>query len=141
MINQVSVFVQNTQGRLASALQFLADANIDIRALSLADTTDFGILRLIVSDSQKAVEVLKANNRIVNETPVIAVAIDDQPGGLAKVTNLLSENNIDIQYMYAFVGSKKGAYVVLKVDDPDQVTKFLVKNNITVLSQEDIKDL
>lgn len=141
MINQVSVFVQNTQGRLASALQFLADANIDIRALSLADTTDFGILRLIVSDSQKAVEVLKANNRIVNETPVIAVAIDDQPGGLAKVTNLLSENNIDIQYMYAFVGSKKGAYVVLKVDDPDQVTKFLVKNNIPVLSQEDIKDL
>ena len=141
MINQVSVFVQNTQGRLASALQFLADANIDIRALSLADTTDFGILRLIVSDSQKAVEVLKANNRIVNETPVIAVAIDDQPGGLAKVTNLLSENNIDIQYMYAFVGSKKGAYVVLKVDDPDQVTKFLVKNNIPVLIQEDIKDL
>lgn len=140
MIRQLSVFVQNTPGRLAQSIEFLANANIDIHALSLADTTDFGILRLIVNKTDLAYDVLKQNGRIVNITPVIAVSLDNQPGGLAKVTTLLSENGYDIQYMYAFVGSsKEGAYVVLKVENPEEVSEFLEKNQIVCLSDEDIE--
>lgn len=141
MINQLSIFVQNTSGRLASALEYLAEANIDIRALSLADTTDFGILRIIVNDTEKAMNVLKEHNRIVNITPVVAVALDDKPGGLAKITNIISNNHFNIDYMYAFVSSyKNGAYVVLKVDNPEDVTKLLNDNDIQTLTEQDIQN-
>lgn len=141
MINQLSIFVQNTSGRLASALEYLAEANIDIRALSLADTTDFGILRIIVNDTKKAMNVLKEHNRIVNITPVVAVALDDKPGGLAKITNIISNNHFNIDYMYAFVSSyKSGAYVVLKVDNPEDVTKLLNENDIQTLTEQDIQN-
>ena len=142
MINQVSVFIQNSSGRLAAAAQFLADANIDIRALSLADTTDFGILRMIVNDTDKAVKVLKENNRIVNITPVLRVKLPDKPGSLALITKLLSDNEIDIQYMYAFVSaSNDGAYMVIKVENPDAAVELLNKNNIALLEEKDIQNI
>ncbi len=103
IIDQISVFLENKAGRLSEVTSLLANSNISIRALSLADTSDFGILRLIVDDSKRATEILKANNITVRSSQVLAIDIDDTPGGLHKVLEHLSANDINIEYMYAFV--------------------------------------
>src|SRR3974377_1387822 len=103
-VKQISVFLENKSGRLAGVTKALGDNNINIRALSIADTTDFGILRLIVSDPEKAVNILKAEDFTVSETSIIAVQIPDNPGGLAGILQILDGSKINIEYMYAFVG-------------------------------------
>lgn len=138
-IKQLSVFVENTQGRLADITAKLAEANIDIRALSLADTTDFGILRLIVDKPEEAVLILKESGLTVSLTNVIAIGIDDTPGGFAKAVRVLANSDISIEYLYAFVSrSDNLAYVILRVEDNDKAVKVLTDGGIPVVGQEDI---
>lgn len=126
MIKQISIFVENKFGRLSSIIEVLGKNNIDISALSIADTTDFGILRIIVDKPEEAVIVLKEHGVAVKCTDVIAVTIDDTPGGLSKVLAKLTENNITIDYMYAFVGKKEGkALMVVKTDKMEESEKIL----------------
>ena len=138
-IKQLSVFVENTQGRLADITAKIAQANIDIRALSLADTTDFGILRLIVDKPEEAVLILKESGLTVSLTNVIAIGIDDTPGGFAKAVRVLANSDISIEYLYAFVSrSDNLAYVILRVEDNDKAVKVLTQGGIPVVGQEDI---
>ena len=126
LIKQVSVFIENKVGNLEEVIDAIAENDIDIYALSLADTTDFGILRMIVSDPDKAKAVLKAKGLIVKRTEVIAVTVEDKPGGLTKTLDKMRDNEINIEYMYAFIGkNEKGATVVMKVDKPDEAVKIL----------------
>ena len=126
LIKQVSVFIENKVGNLEEVIDAIAENDIEIYALSLADTTDFGILRMIVSDPDKAKAVLKEKGLIVKRTEVIAVTVEDKPGGLTKTLDKMRDNEINIEYMYAFIGkNEKGATVVMKVDKPDEAVKIL----------------
>jgi len=141
-IKQLSVFIENKKGRLAEVTGILRDNNINIRALSLADTSDFGILRIIVDDPDKAKEVLKDKEFVVKESDVLAIEIEDKPGGLSKVLDVLSSNDIDIAYMYAFVEKKEtNAIVIFKVSDNDKTVDVLKNNGISVVSHNIIKEL
>lgn len=138
-VKQISIFLENKSGRLAEVTKVLGDNDINIRALSIADTTDFGILRLIVNHPEKVGKILKEQNFTVSETEVIAVQVPDQPGGLAGILGLLENNSINIEYMYAFV-EKSGmdAVVVFRVENIDRAIDFLQKNGITLLSEREI---
>ncbi len=141
-IKQLSVFVPNKAGELVKITDALDKANIDIRAMSIADTQDFGILRLIVSDIDKAKEKLEESECFASTTDVVAVEISDEPGALGKVLRLLSDNGVSIDYMYAFIAvSKKGAYVVLRVEDNDKAEKTLVDNGVKIITDDDIAKL
>ncbi len=141
-IKQISVFIENQQGRLADIAEVIAEKGIDIRALSLADTTNFGILRLIVNKPYEAEEALKKAGYTVSLTAVIAIGIDDQPGGLAKALRVLSDHDISIEYLYAFISKKEGrASVILRVDDGDRAVEILTGNGIQFLSDQDITDM
>ena len=133
-ILQISVFIENQSGRLYEVTNLLGENNINIRALSLADTSDFGILRLIVNDPQKAHTLLKENGFTVGRTEVIAVEVPDKPGGLASVLKVLNENNINVEYMYAFVEmSGDCAVMIFRFDETDKALKVLSKNNIVTI--------
>lgn len=142
-IKQLSVFVENKEGRLADITAAIADAGVDIRALSLADTTDFGILRLIVNNPDKAVDVLHTAGLTVALTDVIAIGIPDSPGGFAKAIRLLSDAGISVEYLYAFVNrvDESTAYVILRVEDNDHAVDVLKAGGIPVLSAADIYDM
>lgn len=141
-IQQISVFVENKSGRLAEITEALAAANVDIRAVSIADTSDFGILRLIVNKPKEAVEALKAAGLTVSLTSVIAMGIDDQPGEFAKAMRVLADNQIGVEYIYAFVSREHGkAFVILRVDDSERAVNMLRENGITILGAEEIYDL
>jgi len=142
LIKQISVFLENKSGRLAEVTQVLGQNNIDISALSIADTTDFGILRLIVSNPDKAEKVLKDNEFTVSCTNVIAIGVEDKPGGLYKALSVLEKNKIGIEYMYAFVGkSSEEALVIIRVDESDKAIDILAKNKIKVLSSNFVYNL
>ncbi|WP_010243500.1 ACT domain-containing protein [Acetivibrio cellulolyticus] len=142
LIKQISVFLENKSGRLAEVTQVLGQNNIDISALSIADTTDFGILRLIVNNPDKAEKVLKDNEFTVSSTNVIAIAVEDKPGGLSKALSLLDKQAIGIEYMYAFVGKTSDeAMVIIRVDETDKAIDALVKSGIKVLSSESVYKL
>ena len=133
-IKQLSVLVDNKKGALADITDLLAKADVDLRAMSIADTQDYGILRLIVSDINKAVEVLTATEVIATITEVIAVAIDDRPGGLARVLRVLADNHINMEYLHAFTAaSRDHAYVVFRVEDNAAAEKVLTDNGIPLL--------
>lgn len=140
ILKQVSIFIENKSGRLAEVTRVMADNDIDISALSIADTTDFGILRLIVSKPDKAVRVLDENGFTVGITDVIAVAVDDRPGGLYHVLETLENEKIDIEYMYAFIGNTASgrAMVILRVEDPATAADTLKKMGIDVMPSSDI---
>lgn len=141
-IKQLSIFVENKKGSLVEIYETLSRAQVDIRAMSIADTQDFGILRLIVSDVEKASEALKQANCIVSVTDVIGVAVTDQAGSLAKVVRLLTDNDVNIEYMYAFITvSKQFAYVVFRVADNNAATALLEENGVTMVTEEDIINL
>jgi hypothetical protein len=140
-INQVSVFLENKPGQLSEPIRALADAGISILTLSLADTQQFGIMRLIVKDWQKACEVLKASGAVVKTTEVVAVEVADRPGGLADVLEAIESQDVNIEYMYAFTfrrGDK--AVLVFRFDDPDSAISLLRKNGINVIGQVEIYD-
>jgi hypothetical protein len=140
VVEQISVFLENETGGLADVLDVLARRGVDLRALSLADDPDFGILRLIVNDTEAAVEGLKAGGFTVRRTPVVAVQVPDRPGGLAGIVNAL--RGIDIEYMYAFVQkSGEHAFVVIRFDEPDAAVAALRKAGATLLDAADVRRL
>ena len=142
MVNQISVFVQNEKGALVEVLNTLAAANIEIRALSIADTKDFGILRIITANNDKAALALAEAGFISTVTPVIAVCTSDRPGGLAAEIKVLSDKEINVEYLYAFVAkSGKEAYVVIRVDDNEGAEAALKAAGVTLLSGDDIAKL
>ncbi|MBR4910785.1 MAG: ACT domain-containing protein [Clostridia bacterium] len=142
-IKQLSVFVENKQGALSKITSLLFENNINMRAVSIADTQDFGILRMIVDDIDKAAEALKNNNTIYKINNVIGVELTDKPGSLATVLEILTENGINVEYMYAFVtpGNRDSAYLVLRARHNDRAEQVLKDNNIKMLSEEDIQSI
>ncbi len=139
LVEQISVFLENKSGRLAEVARILADNNIDICALSIADTTDFGILRLIVNKPKEAEKALSEHEFTVSCTKVIAIGVEDKPGGLAKALDILQENAISIEYMYAFVGKTGNeAFVILRVENPDEAIQTLKNCDIKILPSEKI---
>ncbi|MGB9731380.1 MULTISPECIES: ACT domain-containing protein [Calditerrivibrio] len=133
-ITQISVFIENKSGRLFEICDLLGKNNLNIRALSLADTSDFGILRLIVNDPEKAFTLLKQKGFTVGKTEVIAVEVPDVPGGLASVLNVLSANDVNVEYMYAFVEkSSDFAVMIFRFDEVDRALDALEKNGIKTI--------
>jgi len=138
-VKQISVFLENQAGRLAQVTRVLGDNDINIRAMSLADTDDYGILRIIVSDPDAAIQVLKEAGFTGNTTDVIAVEVKDQPGGLANILEILQQANINIEYLYAFVQkASNAALVVFRVEQIDQAIEALRKNNINLLPDNEV---
>lgn len=140
-IRQLSVFVQNEAGRLQEITDCLYLNNIDIRALSIAETQEFGILRLIVDDIDKAVAALQEEGYVVKITEVIGCKLEDRPGGLAKIVKVISEIGVNMEYMYAFLTKTDSAYLVLRVEDNEAVEKALQERNIPLLKEEDVTAL
>lgn len=141
-IKQISVFLENKAGRLADVTRILAENNININALSIADTAEFGILRLIVNEPEKVVKVLDEDGFAVSTTDVIAIAVEDRPGGLSIALRHLGDEDIDIEYIYAFVGKKSGkALVILKVEDWRKASELLESKGIKVLSEEEAREI
>ncbi len=139
LIKQLSVFTENRPGGLAPIIETLGKNNIDISALSLADTSEYGILRLIVNDPDLAVSVLRETGIIVKITDVLAIAMDDTPGGLSKVLEVFVKNNINVDYMYAFVGTvNKKALMVVKVSDAKTASQVLDDAGISTAEAKDI---
>ena len=139
-IKQLSVFVQNESGRLYDISRTLADNNVNIRALSIAETKEFGILRLIVDDIDTAKKSLEDAGNIVKVTEVIGTKIEDKPGGLASILEVVKEIGVSMEYMYAFLTTDT-PYLVLRVNDNEAVEKALYDAGIYTLNPEDIKDM
>ncbi|MBE6560297.1 MAG: hypothetical protein E7662_04160 [Ruminococcaceae bacterium] len=141
-IRQLSVFVENQKGALAGVLHTISDAGIELRALSIADTSDFGILRVITSDNSRAALALSENGAVCSVTDVVAACADDKPGGLAALLTILSEAGIDVEYVYAFVAQTgKHAWVVLRVSDNAAAEKVLTDAGITLLNDADVANI
>ena len=138
-VNQISVFLENRAGQLAEVTGVLAGSGIDLRALSIAETADYGILRMIVNDADKATSILLENGYIITKTPVLVVAVPDQPGGVAPVLATLAEGNIDIEYMYSLFTHVEGrAYMVFRVNDEERFAALLKTHGITICSSEEL---
>ncbi|MDR0663857.1 MAG: amino acid-binding protein [Spirochaetaceae bacterium] len=135
-IKQISVFLENNSGRLAEVTKCLAEAKINLRAISIADTADFGILRIIVDKQAEAVKTLNAAGFTTRETDVLAVEISDTPGALAAVIELFRETKVNIEYLYASLeGSQGKAVVLFKLNDPDAGLKIIRESGVTLLEQ------
>ena len=138
-VEQIAVFLENKSGRLAEITAKLAEENVNIRALSVADTADFGILRLIVDDVEKAKATLKANGFTMGVTNVIAVEVADKTGGLAGVLKTIEEEKLNVEYMYAFVNkARENAILIFRFDETDKAIESLQRTGYTILSGEDI---
>ncbi|MEN8212689.1 MAG: ACT domain-containing protein [Thermodesulfobacteriota bacterium] len=141
-VEQISIFIENKEGRLAEVTAILRDANVNIRALSLADTTDFGVLRLVVNNNDKAEEALKKEGFTVGRTKVMAVEIEDEPGGLNKVLDPLCENEVNVEYMYAFANPQcENAIMMFRFNDYDRAFEILGQKNIKVFTKQEITKL
>ena len=139
-ITQVSVFLENKKGRLLEVCKLLGKNNINIRALNVAESEGFGVLRIVVDKSQEAVDVLKKNDLVANLTEVVAVEVEDRPGGLAKILEILSKNNINVEYMYGFVEKhSSNALMVFRFEEPDKAAKILLDNGIKVVKQAELQ--
>ena len=139
VVKQISVFIENKEGRMKKAINTLAQENINIRALSIADTTKYGILRLIVSDNEKAIEALEKDGFIVRENDVIIVAVPDEPNGLNTTLAIFDEKGINL---YAFVSSKtEKAIVVMRLKHMDEAIALLKDSDAHILEKKDIEDL
>ncbi len=142
MAKQISIFLENKAGRLAHVTRVLGDAQINIRAMSIADTSDFGILRLIVNEPQKAYQVLKEKAFTVSETEVIAVQIPDTPGSLATVLEQMTAEGLNIEYLYAFLGSNEGdAIVIFRVEDIPKAKEVFTRKGICFIEEERLYEL
>lgn len=133
-VEQISIFIENKSGRLAEVSRILGDAEVNIRALSLADTSDFGILRLIVNDREKAMSTLKGKGFTVSKTEVVAVEVPDQPGGLASILQVLDAEAINVEYMYAFVERcGTNAVIIFRFDETDKAILTLGAKGFNIL--------
>ena len=141
-VRQISIFLENRSGRLASVLKEVGRAGVNIRALSLADTSDFGILRLIVDDVDKCVKALRETGHTVSLTEVLAIEVPDHPGGLAGILDALSAAGLNVEYMYAFVSrATEKAVVVFRFEDVDHAVATLQNSGISVLRAETVYQL
>ena len=142
LISQISIFIENESGKLYEIADILGRSGINIRALSLADTSDFGILRLILDDPTKGYDMLKQYDFTVGKTDVIAVEVPDKPGGLASVLKVLRDNYVNIEYMYAFVErSGECAVMIFRFDDTEKAIEALQFNNIIMISADNLYNL
>ncbi|MCE5301272.1 MAG: ACT domain-containing protein [Spirochaetia bacterium] len=140
-VMQLSVFLENREGRLAEAVGLVAEAGINIRALSLAETADFGVIRMIVDTPDKAITALKAKSIIVKTTDVIAVEVEDKPGGLKKVLDVFHSQGINIEYMYACVEkNNSNAVMLLRVENPEAALEK-VKDKVKILKAEEVYEI
>jgi hypothetical protein len=141
-VEQISIFLENKSGRLAEVTSVLSEAGINIRALYLADTADFGILRLIVNDIEKALQVLKNCGFTVVKSGVVAIEIPDRPGGLSKILNTIKDEGINVEYMYAFVEkSGENAIVVFRFDELEKSIAILQKAGVKILEGAELSAL
>ena len=141
-VEQISIFLENKSGRLAEVTSVLSEAAINIRALYLADTADFGILRLIVNDAEKARQILKEHGFTVEKTKVVAIEVPDSPGGLSKILNTMKAEGINVEYMYAFVEkSGENAIVIFRFDEPEKSVDTLRQAGIKILGGEELSAL
>ncbi len=141
-VSQISVFLENKSGRLADVTRTLAENEINIRALSIADTIDYGLLRLIVNDPVKAKSALSSSGFTVALTEVLAIEVPDKPGGLAGIIEILSEAGINIEYMYAFVGtSGENAIVIFRIERVDEAISILQAKDVRILTGEELHSL
>ena len=138
-ITQISIFLENRAGQLSEITKLLSENSIDLKALNIAETADYGILRIISDDSDKAAKLLRDNGFIVTETPVAAAAVPNKAGGLNDILNIISKEEIDIEYMYSVFGQKDGlAYMIFKVKDVEAFISVLEKYFITVADNCDL---
>ncbi|BCA79765.1 ACT domain-containing protein [Desulfuromonas sp. AOP6] len=138
-VEQISIFIENKSGRLAEVTEALGDAGVNIRALSLADTSDFGILRLIVDKTDLAKSTLKERGFTVNKTEVVAVEVPDRPKGLFGILQVLDRASVNVEYMYAFVERCGGnAVIIFRFDNPEEAIKVLTQHNVNVLQGDRI---
>jgi hypothetical protein len=141
-VEQISIFIENKSGRLAEVARVLWEKNVNIRALSLADTSDFGILRLLVDDTDVAFNALKENRFTVSKTEVVAVEVPDQPGGLCKILQVLDESKINVEYMYAFAErNADNAVIIFRFDEVDYAIKTLREKGVSILSGDQLYNL
>lgn len=139
---QISVFLENKPGQLMELSKLLKHHNIDMRALSLADTKDFGIVRLIVDDPYKTACVLKDAGYIASITPVLALEFPDESGSLMAILDILGENNLNLEYTYAFTARKKDcAYMILRMEDNDKAADILTQNGVKLICQSELSSL
>ncbi|HOK96869.1 MAG TPA: ACT domain-containing protein [Anaerohalosphaeraceae bacterium] len=141
-ITQISVFLENRKGRLYEICSMLGKAGINIRALTIAETESFGVLRMVVDKPAEAVELFRRNSVTANQTEVVAVEVPDKPGGLAEVLKVLSDHNVNVEYMYGFIEKfSENALLVFRFDNPEYAHQVLSQNHIKVVGQRDIKGL
>lgn len=139
MIKQISVFLENKTGALGEVVKFMAENNVNLRALSIADTEDFGILRIITDDPEGTIDKIKKAGYSAKLTNVLAVEIDDKPGSFSKIVDVLSNEGISIEYTYAFVSKKADrAYIIIRADDSEKAVELLKKSGIAVSGQQDL---
>lgn len=138
-MTQISIFLENRKGRLYDVCSILGENNINIMALTVAETEDFGVLRIVVNKPEDAVKILKSKGFAANLTDVVIVEVEDKPGGLAKILKVLNSDNINIEYMHAFVKKhNENAYMTFRFDDPDAAIKVLNKNKIKIIKESDL---
>ena len=139
MVYQISVFLENRAGQFAEITAILAASGVDLRAVSIAETADYGILRMIVDDAQKATSILMQHGYLLTMTPVLVVAVDDRPGGIAPILSALAEGHIDIEYMYSLFTHIEGkAYIVFRVAEAEKFVALLGSHGITPSSNEEL---
>ena len=139
MIHQISIFLENRAGQLAQVTRVLADHGVDMRAISIAETSDYGVLRVIVDDADKATNVLLENGFILSKTPVTVVEVPDQAGGLAPVLEALAEGNMDIEYMYSLFTHRDGkAYMVFRTADEEKFKALVTAHGVALAGNEEL---
>ena len=141
-VKQISAFLENRPGTLAELTKILQRSDIDLRAMSVAETEDFGIVRLIVDDPFKTIQILKEEGYVCSMTPVLAIVFEDKPGALVNVLNLLGENGINLEYSYAFLAKKaNSACMIFRVADNEAAIKILTANGLRPLCHEDMEGM
>ena len=141
-IKQISVFLENRKGRLYDVCSVLGENDVNIRALTIAETESFGVLRIVVDKSDVAIKLLKKNDFVANITDVIAVEVGDEPGGLAAILKVLADNDVNVEYMYGFVEKySDNALLVFRFEDTRLAQEILTKNNIKIVTEEEVKGL
>ena len=139
MVYQISVFLENRAGQFAEITTVLAENDVDLRAVSIAETADYGVLRMIVDDRTKAADILMQHGYLLSMTPVLVIAVPDQPGGIAPVLAKLAEGDMDIEYMYSLFTHNEGkAYIVFRVADSEKFISLLESHGMTLATDEEL---
>lgn len=139
MFDQISIFLENSRGQLAGVTGILAREGIDIRALNIAESSDYGVLRIITNDAGKTVRVLSENGFIASESDVVGLRLEDRPGSLCEALTILSDNNLDISYMYSIFSQVSGScFMIMKLADPVLAERILTEKGLSVATKEEL---